>query len=123
MTPKLVILLFLFVGCVFLPIGIAVLAASNSVTEIDSIDYSKACCIQGCDSTDSSPRVDRNPCHIALTVPNNLEPPVYMYYKLTNYYQNHRRYVKSRSDMQLVRRAPTRVHRHACEVSNAVVSL
>ena len=27
--------------------------------------------------------------------------PVFIYYSLTNYYQNHRRYVKSRSDTQL----------------------
>jgi len=27
--------------------------------------------------------------------------PVFMYYSLTNYYQNHRRYVKSRDDYQL----------------------
>lgn len=27
--------------------------------------------------------------------------PVFMYYSLTNYYQNHRRYVKSRDDDQL----------------------
>ena len=29
------------------------------------------------------------------------QAPVYMYYSLTNYYQNHRRYVKSRDDYQL----------------------
>lgn len=29
---------------------------------------------------------------------------VYMYYGLTNYYQNHRRYVKSRDDEQLLGR-------------------
>src|SRR5690554_4190316 len=27
--------------------------------------------------------------------------PVYVYYRLENYYQNHRRYVKSRNDAQL----------------------
>merc|ERR1719424_1842745 len=97
LTPKLVILLFLFVGCVFMPIGIAVIAASGSVTEIDSIDYSRACCVENCESTDTSLRVDRNPCDINISVPHDLEPPVYMYYKMTNYYQNHRRYVKSRS--------------------------
>ena len=28
--------------------------------------------------------------------------PVYMYYGLTNFYQNHRRYVKSRDESQLL---------------------
>ena len=30
-----------------------------------------------------------------------MKKPVFMYYKLTDFYQNHRRYVKSRSDAQL----------------------
>ncbi|XP_027342586.1 putative ALA-interacting subunit 4 isoform X2 [Abrus precatorius] len=30
-----------------------------------------------------------------------MEAPVYIYYQLDNYYQNHRRYVKSRNDKQL----------------------
>lgn len=33
-----------------------------------------------------------------------LQGKVYMYYGLTNYYQNHRRYVKSRDDNQLLGR-------------------
>ena len=31
-----------------------------------------------------------------------MSPPIYVYYKLDNYYQNHRRYVKSRSSSQLL---------------------
>jgi len=31
-----------------------------------------------------------------------LQGQVYMYYSLTNFYQNHRRYVKSRDDYQLL---------------------
>jgi len=30
-----------------------------------------------------------------------MKPPIYVYYELSNYYQNHRRYVKSRSSLQL----------------------
>eukprot|EP00002_Diphylleia_rotans_P004457 TRINITY_DN13299_c0_g1_i1.p1 TRINITY_DN13299_c0_g1~~TRINITY_DN13299_c0_g1_i1.p1 ORF type:complete len:325 (+),score=65.75 TRINITY_DN13299_c0_g1_i1:71-1045(+) len=32
---------------------------------------------------------------------SNFEPPIYVYYELENYYQNHRRYIKSRNDAQL----------------------
>lgn len=105
LTPNLVILLFLIVGVVFIPIGVAVLSASNDVIEIESSDYSKhvdegGCCEQNCGKSDPN-RIDRNPCTISIEVPKQMDPPIYMYYKLTNYYQNHRRYVKSRSDQQL----------------------
>ena len=42
------------------------------------------------------------PC---VTVPEKMKAPVYVYYELDNFYQNHRRYVKSRSDSQLSGRA------------------
>jgi len=40
-------------------------------------------------------------------VTQKLEAPVYMYYKMEKYFQNHRRYVKSRSEMQLHGDSPT----------------
>lgn len=43
----------------------------------------------------------QNLCTIRFTVPKTLESSVFMYYKLTNYYQNHRRYVKSFNSDQL----------------------
>lgn len=36
-----------------------------------------------------------NICTLQFTLPNDIGPPVYLYYRLTNFYQNHRRYVKS----------------------------
>jgi hypothetical protein len=40
--------------------------------------------------------------HIYYTVLCFIQGSVYMYYGLTNFYQNHRRYVKSRDDYQLL---------------------
>lgn len=40
-------------------------------------------------------------CTIQFPVPNKLDPPVFFYYRLTNFYQNHRRYVKSQDSDQL----------------------
>ncbi|GMF84651.1 unnamed protein product [Aspergillus oryzae] len=34
-------------------------------------------------------------CRLSFKTPESIEPPVFMYYRLTNFYQNHRRYVKS----------------------------
>jgi len=40
-------------------------------------------------------------CNIQLSIKEKMNPPIYVYYQLTNFYQNHRRYVKSRNDDQL----------------------
>ncbi|KAF9904611.1 hypothetical protein EC991_002540 [Linnemannia zychae] len=40
-------------------------------------------------------------CTVDLTIPVDLQPPVMMYYKLTNFYQNHRKYTKSLDYKQL----------------------
>ncbi|KAL6549515.1 putative ALA-interacting subunit 4 [Orobanche hederae] len=40
-------------------------------------------------------------CHMTLIVPKKMKHPIFVYYQLDNFYQNHRRYVKSRSDHQL----------------------
>ena len=40
-------------------------------------------------------------CHIRFSQPDTLQPPVLLYYQLTNFYQNHRRYVKSYDQDQL----------------------
>ena len=40
-------------------------------------------------------------CTISFNIDKKMEQPVYVYYQLDNFYQNHRRYVKSRSDKQL----------------------
>ena len=34
-------------------------------------------------------------CQLEFTIPDTIGPPVFLYYRLTNFYQNHRRYVKS----------------------------
>ena len=72
-----------------------------SSSNYDAHEDDGGCCIANCDSTDSNARIDKNPCTISIEVDKKMTAPVYMYYKLTNFYQNHRRYVKSRDDPQL----------------------
>nr|XP_019045387.1 transcription regulator [Kwoniella bestiolae CBS 10118]OCF24317.1 transcription regulator [Kwoniella bestiolae CBS 10118] len=53
-------------------------------------------------SNDSSRPVGQEArCEIEFEIPYNLGPGVFLYYKLTNYYQNHRRYVMSLDTTQL----------------------
>ncbi len=90
LTPKWVISSFLIVGLVFLPIGIAILVTSGDVVELEQrYDHLGANSCEKC------------PISFTVEIQEDMKSPVYFYYKLTNFYQNHRRYVKSRSDEQL----------------------
>ena len=40
-------------------------------------------------------------CIVQFTLPEDFTPPVLFYYRMSNFYQNHRRYVQSFSDVQL----------------------
>ncbi|KVI10242.1 Protein of unknown function DUF284, transmembrane eukaryotic, partial [Cynara cardunculus var. scolymus] len=102
LTPKWVISAFMLVTIVFIPIGLASLFASRDVVEI--IDRYDNACLTGSksDKVQSIQSVSTNKtCFRSLTVRKRMKQPIYVYYQLDNFYQNHRRYVKSRSDSQL----------------------
>lgn len=40
-------------------------------------------------------------CTHEFNVPDDMEPPILVYYELTNFHQNHRSYIQSRDDYQL----------------------
>eukprot|EP01125_Pyxidicula_operculata_P001392 TRINITY_DN11284_c0_g1_i1.p1 TRINITY_DN11284_c0_g1~~TRINITY_DN11284_c0_g1_i1.p1 ORF type:complete len:307 (-),score=46.65 TRINITY_DN11284_c0_g1_i1:111-1031(-) len=87
LTPLPVILSFIIIGVVFVPVGYVLLDASNKVVEFEQ-QYDLC-----------TPNVNGE-CTIRF---ENVvaKAPVYLYYKLENFFQNHRRYVKSRNDAQL----------------------
>ncbi|GJJ69015.1 hypothetical protein EMPS_01361 [Entomortierella parvispora] len=61
-------------------------------------------------------------CNIQLTFPVDLQPPVMMYYKLTNFYQNHRKYTKSLDYKQLGGEASSKesiISRKGCTINPA----
>ena len=93
LIPKFVVLTFFCLGCVFFPVGFVVWRASNTVHEIstryDNLPCDDATLTTNCVKT------------VSITVPQDMDKPVYFYYQLTEFYQNHRRYVKSRSDEQI----------------------
>ncbi|KAJ2907742.1 alkylphosphocholine resistance protein lem3, partial [Coemansia aciculifera] len=115
LTPKSVLPTFFIIGIIFAPIGGWLLWASERVNEL-RIDYTN------CDklgntfvglgpsqfeyhlhgvSSNSIPQPKQkydatsNKCTIAFNLPKDLDPNVYLYYRLTNFYQNHRRYTRS----------------------------
>lgn len=131
LTAGTVLPTFFVIGIAFIPIGIALLHFSNEVKEI-VVDYthclkvdssgqdtgitcaefisknkSADCsCIKTFElKTDFRVKIYDKFFIIVISI-NNLnlffKGKVYMYYGLSNYYQNHRRYVKSRDDSQLL---------------------
>ncbi|EIN07646.1 cell cycle control protein [Punctularia strigosozonata HHB-11173 SS5] len=88
-------------------------ASSPSFTKLSSSDYSyrlrssassasisppQYAFVQNSSSADPS---TRNQCIVQFDVPLKLDHNVFLYYKLTNFFQNHRRYVKSLDTDQL----------------------
>jgi len=78
----------------FIILGAICFTASKNVVEVESPTY---------DSPQNATAIPPEviPMVSFPALPEDMPQPVYFYYKLTNFYQNHRRYVKSRSDDQL----------------------
>jgi len=101
---------FLIVGLIFIPIGIVLIVTSERVLEYD-LDYTDTNCMS-VNSTSSITCADvlktnnytgvSCTCQKTFTLDKPFTGEVYFYYGLINYYQNHRRYVKSRDDNQLL---------------------
>ncbi|CAN6243234.1 unnamed protein product [Urochloa humidicola] len=102
LTPKWVISVFLLVGVIFVPIGVASLRASQRVLEI--VDRYDDVCVPA-NVTDKLAYIRNKAipkaCTRNLTITKDMKQPIFVYYQLDNFYQNHRRYVKSRNDAQL----------------------
>jgi hypothetical protein len=97
-----VISVFVLVGVIFVPIGVASLRASRQVVEI--VDrYDDACVPTNVTDKLAYIRDKTIPkiCTRNLTITKEMKQPIFVYYQLDNFYQNHRRYVKSRNDAQL----------------------
>lgn len=97
LSPPWVICCFVLVAAVFIPIGALVLVASGKVVEYE-IRYDVP------ESDSKAPNMcGAQPCAVwkKIEIEEEMKPPVYLYYKLENFYQNHRRYAKSRDDNQL----------------------
>ncbi|KZV32803.1 ALA-interacting subunit 1 [Dorcoceras hygrometricum] len=108
LTPGLVISTFIFIGITFIPIGLSSLSASEAVVEI--VDRYDVDCISANANDQEAAHMQRvgyiqdartnKTCTRNLIVPKKMKKPIFVYYQLDDFYQNHRRYVKSRSDEQ-----------------------
>uniref|UniRef100_A0A0D9WSZ9 ALA-interacting subunit n=1 Tax=Leersia perrieri TaxID=77586 RepID=A0A0D9WSZ9_9ORYZ len=116
LTPKWVVSVFFLVGIIFVPVGVVSLLAARDVVEI--VDRYDDACVPA-NMTDNKLAYIQNPniskdCTRTLTITEDMKQPIFVYYQLDNFYQNHRRYVKSRNDGQL-RDAAKANQTSACE--------
>jgi len=96
---------FFVIGIAFIPVGVALLYFSDQVKEV-AVDYTH--CISSTSNDSCADVITRRggscSCSIDFSLDESFKGKVYLYYGLTNFYQNHRRYVKSRDDFQLLGR-------------------
>ncbi|XP_078094298.1 cell cycle control protein 50B [Mustelus asterias] len=90
---------FFLLGLIFIAIGLGLYFTSNSVIEIE-LDYT------GNNPNSSCHQCTKNgtkncKCKLYFKVDKALSGPVFMYYELSNFYQNNRKYGVSRDDDQL----------------------
>lgn len=88
---RVAISMFILFGIVFVALGVMILVSTEQIIEV-SIPY----------NTGSDPcTVIGKKCNITFKVTEQMNGPVYVFYQLDNFYQNHRSYVKSKSFDQL----------------------
>jgi hypothetical protein len=105
LTAGTVLPTFFVVGVLFIPIGIGILFFSDAVVE-QVVDYTH--CADNSGKSCAAVLAAAAPgtftsceCEVKFSLLKSMQGQVYIYYALTNFFQNHRRYVKSRDDKQL----------------------
>lgn len=101
LTAGTVLPTFFLIAVAFVPIGIGLLMSSTTVQEI-IIDYTDCKSMEQPSKTCDSIIPKPCKCRLEFDLEENFRKEVYVYYGLSNFYQNHRRYVKSRDDNQLL---------------------
>ena len=89
-----IIIIFAVFGVVFIVLGVIVLIYSKKVKSYE-VDYTD-CLLVSDPSYDSN-----NPCTQTITINEDIEKPIFVYYQLDGFFQNTRRYVKSKEADQL----------------------
>ncbi|XP_064487841.1 cell cycle control protein 50A-like [Ornithodoros turicata] len=103
-TAETVMMKFMVVGGILTAVGVAILLRNKELQEYQ-FDYTN--CKQVNSNRSCASLLQANPRHScvcleAFQLPQDFQAPVFMYYGLSRYHQNFRRYVQSRDDKQLL---------------------
>jgi len=98
MTPIKVVVIFILIGIIFIPTGVSLLSSSSQIYE-SKVKYDGK---GGLDVECSISEQDEGKvCSLYFTFDKDVSGPLYVYYELENFYQNHRLYVSSLTYTQL----------------------
>lgn len=94
--PRSLLVFYFGSALVFVSLGASILASSAKVRRSPVVSYSdRPACDVGPNFTKSKL------CTVSFTIERTIPGPSYLYYGITNFYQNVRKYASSRSDRQL----------------------
>jgi hypothetical protein len=118
MSPPYVAGCLICVAIAFLPIGASIIIANSNVQVVEKEYSDPANCVPLKTWSyvhNGVPQTYSQGCliNLVLDITTRMPAPVYLYYKIENFYQNHRRFVRSKSDNQLAGKSVT-----ASEVSD-----
>ncbi|CAL5228440.1 g11575 [Coccomyxa viridis] len=101
-TGNVVVIYFLLVAVVCIALGVPILVAAINVKEVKA-RYDNAGPMSGLSSGQAETTILGGNVNypVSVQIPQTMQPPVYVYYELGKYYQNHKRYVRSRDDNQM----------------------
>mmetsp|Transcript_11033 Transcript_11033/g.19952 ORF Transcript_11033/g.19952 Transcript_11033/m.19952 type:complete len:370 (+) Transcript_11033:1541-2650(+) len=97
LSPRFVISMYFVMSVIFLVLGGVMVAENGNLYVSNEIRYDN---LDACDVGDvfTSTRI----CTVSFTIDETVASPSYLYYGMTNYYQNFREYAQSRSSQQLM---------------------
>lgn len=82
-------------GIIFLLLGFVILYMSSKIRDFELRYDNQEVCEIAYNST------SHKKCEVNFTLYEQMDPPIYVYYGMKNFYQNHRKFINSKSTSQL----------------------
>eukprot|EP00189_Rhodosorus_marinus_P007857 CAMPEP_0184752548 /NCGR_PEP_ID=MMETSP0315-20130426/43634_1 /TAXON_ID=101924 /ORGANISM="Rhodosorus marinus, Strain UTEX LB 2760" /LENGTH=363 /DNA_ID=CAMNT_0027231883 /DNA_START=418 /DNA_END=1509 /DNA_ORIENTATION=- len=111
LRPAFVITFYYLLFCIFVAVGVVLIIHSGQIVSLEDVRYDN---VDSCNVGDTSDGTTNN-CQVEIEVTETLKAPFYVYYGLTNFHQNHRRYVSSRNSLQLAGEEQTDEQLSSCD--------
>lgn len=105
LDPNWVIFTYLALAAIMIPFGYYLVGESDKIVELKQVydNGNQEGVASVCESIGTNYNANEN-CTLTFEVPQDMKPPVLVYYELTNFHQNYNKYVTSRDDYQLTGR-------------------